>query len=119
MKQYQAARLLRRQQTPAEACLWAALRGHRLGGLHSRRQHPLGGFIADFYCPSAKLAVEVDGAIHHTPQQAAYDRDRDVAFALMGVTVLRVSNEDVLHDTDRTLQRTVTPANPVLPGTPR
>src|SRR5688572_9690432 len=87
MKQYQAARLLRRQQTPAEACLWAALRDHKLDGLHFRRQHPLGGFIADFYCPQAKLAVEVDGGIHHTPQQAAYDRDRDTAFALMGVTV--------------------------------
>src|SRR5581483_6161367 len=89
MNKRDAARLLRKLQTPAEARLWAALRRNQLDRLHFRRQQPLGKFIADFYCDAARLAVEVDGDIHDLPDQAAWDADRDVAFAMMGITVLR------------------------------
>ena len=58
------ARQMRRDPTPAERKLWHKLRNHRLAGLKFRRQQPLGPFIADFCCPSAKLVVEVDGVSH-------------------------------------------------------
>jgi very-short-patch-repair endonuclease len=100
-----AARHLRRQQTVAEAMLWQALRRHQLDGLQFRRQHPFGRYIADFYCPKARLIVEVDGAIHESPDYRARDRDRDRLLAEMGVRVLRVTNDEVLHDLPATLQR--------------
>lgn len=65
-----AAREMRREPTPAEAVLWSALRGGRLG-VRFRRQHPVGRFILDFWCAEAKLAIEVDGGIH----DEQHDRD--------------------------------------------
>lgn len=60
----QAARHLRQHLTPAEAQLWSALRRRQLVGLKFRCQHPVVQFIVDFYCPSGKLVIEVDGDIH-------------------------------------------------------
>ena len=99
------ARELRRVPTAAESRLWAALRGHRLAGLAFRRQHAIGKFIADFYCPSARLVVEADGGVHCTPAQAAHDRDRDALFAGLGLCVLRVPNNAVLHDLPSVLKQ--------------
>jgi very-short-patch-repair endonuclease len=70
----EAARRLRQQLTPAEVSLWNALRRRQLVGLKFRCQHPVGSFILDFYCPSCKLVIEVDGSIHH--QQEGYDETR-------------------------------------------
>jgi very-short-patch-repair endonuclease len=105
MKTRDAARLLRRAQTPAEMRLWEALRHHRLDGLHFRRQRPFGAFIADFYCHAARLVVEVDGGIHSTVDQIAHDRDRDELFASLGLYVLRVTNEDVFASLPNVLAR--------------
>ena len=58
------ARQLRQEQTPAEAVLWQVLRTWDLPGYKFRRQHPIGRFIVDFYCPKALLIIEVDGDIH-------------------------------------------------------
>jgi very-short-patch-repair endonuclease len=61
-----AAIELRKKLTPSEKQLWQALRGGKLGGFKFRRQHPVGRFILDFYCPVCKLVIELDGAIHDT-----------------------------------------------------
>lgn len=92
----QAARKLRKNLTPAEALLWEALRGKRLEGLRFRCQHPVGNFILDFYCPTCKLVVEVDGEIHQA--QVDYDLDRTNKLAEYGYTVLRFSNQQVMND---------------------
>ena len=68
-----AAKRLRKNMTPAEVKLWSALKGKKLDGLKFRRQHPVGNFILDFYCPVYKLVMEVDGEIHN------YQKDRDRA----------------------------------------
>ena len=60
---FTAARKMRREMTPAEAVLWNRVRGGRIG-YHIRRQQPLVGFIADFYCHGARLVIEVDGSVH-------------------------------------------------------
>ena len=80
--------------TPAERRLWAALRRNAVDGFHFRRQQVIAGYIVDFYCDSAKLAVELDGAAHQ--DQEKYDQKRDEAISRLGVRVLRISNEAIL-----------------------
>ena len=74
-KKLQRARELRREMTPAEQVLWQALRGNKLDGFHFRRQQIITGYIVDFYCHAASLAIELDGEVHL--QQQEYDSERD------------------------------------------
>ena len=60
----ETTKTMRRELTPAEDRLWNALRNSQLNGLKFRRQHALGRFILDFYCPAVRLAIEVDGGVH-------------------------------------------------------
>jgi very-short-patch-repair endonuclease len=92
------ARELRRAMSLPEVVLWQALRRGKVGGLRFRRQHPVGPYILDFYCPSVRLAEEVDGFGHDTATQAHHDGRRDAWLAQRGVTVLRVLATDVLRD---------------------
>jgi len=96
---------MRKAMTEAEATLWNALRAHRFMGLGFRRQYPLGGYIADFACPSRKLIVEVDGSHHGHDDVLVYDRERDEALKLAGWTVLRFWNDDVLQKLDDVCSR--------------
>jgi very-short-patch-repair endonuclease len=89
------ARQLRRDMNKPERLLWSILRDGQMDGYRFRRQHPIGDFIVDFFCPAARLAVEVDGDTH--AEQEEYDRRRTRWLATQkGVRVLRVSNLDVL-----------------------
>lgn len=90
------ARRMRREMTPAEAILWQHLRASRLDGLHFRRQQIIDGFIADFYCHSVRLVVEVDGGVHIA--NADYDRERDRILATRGLRVLRIPNDKLLNN---------------------
>jgi len=92
------ARRLRRQATVPERLLWGVLRGRRLGGLKFRRQAPVGPYVADFLCEAAKLVVEVDGESHGG--RVAADAARTAHLASRGLTVVRVSNDDVLANLD-------------------
>ena len=97
------ARELRRRATPAERKLWERLRNRRLSGLKFRRQHPLGPYIADFYCASHRLVVELDGGIH--ARRAEEDARRTSCFEAYGYTVLRFRNEEVEKDIEGVLRR--------------
>ena len=88
------AKQLRREMTPAERRLWRALRGNALDGFHFRRQQVIEGYIADFYCDSAKLAIELDGRVHQ--EQWQYDESRDRAISQLGIRVLRILNDAML-----------------------
>jgi very-short-patch-repair endonuclease len=99
----QAAVKMRWNPTPAESALWEALRGSRVAGLCFRRQHPVGRFILDFYCPAKKLVVEVDGGVHD--DQAAYDDARTAQIEAYGYHVLRFRNEQVLADIQSVLDQ--------------
>ena len=85
---------LRNNATDAERALWRALRGKQLQGFRFRRQMPIGGFIADFVCPQARLIVEVDGGQH--AGQREYDAVRALKLEALGYRVLRYWNDDVL-----------------------
>jgi very-short-patch-repair endonuclease len=101
----EAARLLRQQLTPAEAKLWEALRGRQLKGLKFRCQHPIGRFIVDFYCPSLKLVIEVDGGIH--TQQKDYDQARTDLLENFSYRVLRFTNDEVINDLPKVLNQII------------
>jgi len=88
------AKRLRREMTPAERILWKALRRNALDGFHFRRQQIVEGYVVDFYCDAAKLAIELDGGIHE--EQWKYDESRDRTISLAGVRILRVSNSAML-----------------------
>ncbi|HEX5452938.1 MAG TPA: endonuclease domain-containing protein, partial [Stellaceae bacterium] len=97
-KTFRRARELRRRMTLPEVVLWQALRQGRLAGLRFRRQHPIGPYVLDFYCPSACLAVEVDGLVHDAAVRVRRDARRDAWLDERGVRVMRVTTKDVLHD---------------------
>jgi very-short-patch-repair endonuclease len=86
--------------TLPEVLLWQRLRA-RPEGLKFRRQHPVGRFVADFYCASARLVIEVDGRIHDDAQVAEHDSVRTATIELAGHRVVRIAAQDVLHDADR------------------
>ena len=86
--------------TRAEALLWSYLRRRGLNGAKFRRQHPIGPYIADFACVSAKLVVEVDGYTHWSADELAHDAKRTKFIESEGWRVLRVTNADVYNDLD-------------------
>jgi very-short-patch-repair endonuclease len=97
------ARQLRREMSLPEVLLWSELRGGRLDGLKFRRQHPVGPYVLDFYCPSAHLAVEIDGWSHATEERPEQDEIRDMRLAERGVRTLRIPAAEVLRSVDDTL----------------
>jgi len=97
------AKQMRKALTPPEVRLWQALRRRSLDDLKFRRQHPIGPFVLDFYCVSAKLAVEVDGAVHTLGDNPARDDSRDLWLERHGVTVLRIEARHVRERLDAVL----------------
>ncbi|MBR2102155.1 MAG: endonuclease domain-containing protein [Prevotella sp.] len=90
------------KSTPAEMALWKYLRENMMG-VHFRRQHIIGPYIADFVCLSKKLVIELDGGYHQLPQQQANDEARSLWLASKGYKVIRFKNENVLGDMETVL----------------
>ena len=101
---HKRAKNLRSAMRPPEVLLWSRLRLSRGEGPAFRRQHPIGPYIADFYCASAKLVIEVDGAGHTGDAQIAHDERRDVYMQQLGYRILRIPAGDVMRDVDETAQ---------------
>ena len=91
--------------TDAEKQLWERLRKKSLDGFRFRRQHPIGPYIADFFCNEVGLVVEVDGGIHCEKGQEQKDRLRDFAMKKHGLAVIRFSNEQIANDIDDVLEK--------------
>ena len=87
------AKTLRREMTPQERHLWYDFL--RMAPARFQRQRPVGRYIADFVCASAKLIVEVDGSQHVEPERQAREEERTRALEEAGYRVLRISNRDV------------------------
>jgi very-short-patch-repair endonuclease len=94
------SRALRREMSLPEVLLWIELRGGRLGDLKFRRQHPVGPYVLDFYCPAKRLAIEIDGEAHAGDDRAERDRIRDQRLAERGIRALRIPARDVLQSVD-------------------
>ncbi|MEE9284574.1 MAG: endonuclease domain-containing protein [Dehalococcoidia bacterium] len=99
------ARALRRRAPEVEMRLWRLLRARQVGGAKFRRQHPIGPYIADFYCHKARLVVEVDGGGHAEDTQAAADARRTAWLEGTGIRVLRFWDNDVLQNPEGVLER--------------
>ena len=99
---FELAKDLRRNMTDAEMVLWMHLKAG-VGGLKFRRQHPIGIYIADFYCHKIKLIIEADGGIHDKEEIKQYDAERDRCLQEMGNTVLRFRNHDIMKNIEMVL----------------
>jgi very-short-patch-repair endonuclease len=97
------ARAMRHDMTPAERVLWNRLRRSALEGLHFHRQQIVAGFIVDFYCAAARIAIELDGRVHDS--QLESDRERDQVLDELGIRTLRFRNEEVANDFETVLKR--------------
>lgn len=95
---------LRRKMTPAETFLWQYLKGSQLGGRKFRRQHSIENFIVDFYCPSERIVIELDGNHHFYEKQFEKDVRRDQRLGELGMKVLRFENQFVFDQLALVLQ---------------
>ncbi len=98
-------RELRREQTEAETILWSLLRSRQLEGAKFRRQHSFGRFIIDFYCPASRLVIELDGAVHDTPEAQLADNERGHVLSELGLYIIRFPNDEVIYNTNRVLEK--------------
>ena len=93
--------------------LWACLRDRQLHGYKFRRQHPIGRYIADFYCAELQLVIEVDGGIHMKKDQKLYDDNRQEDLESRGYKVVRLKTSDVRRNPAKVLMRLF--SRPVAP----
>jgi very-short-patch-repair endonuclease len=98
-------RKLRKRLTPAEATLWKILKSSQLDGRKFRRQHSVGPYILDFYCPEESLCIELDGQVHYNEIAAEHDAKRKQFLNTVGIKVLRFENRFVFEETEYVLQR--------------
>jgi len=101
----QHARQLRNNMTDAERCLWAKIRMKQLNGYQFYRQKPIGDYIVDFFCPRAKLVIEVDGSYHLVGEKIEYDRIRDDYMSSLALRVLRFTNSEVLTNIEGVVEK--------------
>jgi cyclase len=101
---FELAKDLRRNMTEAETMLWIYLKPG-INGLKFRRQHPIGTYIADFYCHKVKLIIEADGPIHDKPDIKEYDKRREKDLTLMGCHILHFSNKEIFTDVENVLEK--------------
>ncbi len=103
LKQY--SRELRKNMTDAERLLWSKIRGKQLGNYQFYRQKIIGRYIADFYCPKAKLVVELDGGQHYSCSGEEKDAVRDSYMVSIGLKVLRFSDRDVINHLNGVMEK--------------
>lgn len=91
--------------TDAEKHVWSIIRRKQLKNSQFYRQKNIGNYIIDFYCPAAKLIIEIDGGQHYSEQGRRKDRDRDDYLSRLGFKILRFSDSEVFKNVEGVLQR--------------
>ncbi len=94
---------LRLKLTPAEAFLWKHLKNRQFEGRRFTKQHSIGNYIVDFYCPSERLIIELGGEVHNNTVAQDYDENRTLYLSKMGYKVLRFENKMVFENLDSVL----------------
>ena len=97
------ARTLRNTMTKAEHILWSRLRRKQLLDLQFYRQKPILTYIVDFYCPKAKLVIELDGSQHYEVEHIEADKIRDQTLNSLGLYVLRFNNREVISSIENVI----------------
>ena len=108
----QRRRELRRNQTDAERAFWRHIRNRKFYGMRFLRQYSFGPYVLDFYCPAAKLAVELDGGQHNEGENREYDAARSEYLRAHGIDVVRFWNHEVLKDMHSVLSKLVSGITP-------
>lgn len=98
------SRTLRKKMTDSEQYLWRYLRRKHLLNIQFYRQKPIGQYIVDFYAPSVKLVIEVDGSQHYESMAERYDKKRTQFLEKQGLKVLRFTNLEVLQCIESVLE---------------
>ncbi len=101
---FENAKVLRKNMTDAEKVLWGYLKA-KPNGFKFRRQHPLGIYIADFYCHKLKLVIELDGSIHDNDDVKQNDEIRQKLIEEDGLIVMRFKNEEVMNNIQNVLRQ--------------
>ena len=113
------ARQLRQNMTGSEVILWQQLKAKQMKGYDFDRQKPIDEYIVDFYCKQLKLAIEIDGASHDSPEAQEQDQYRQTRLEAYGIRFLRFRDDEVRYQTEavlQTIEAWVT--NPPQPETP-
>ena len=98
------ARKLRNDSTKAEIKLWKELQNKQVYGYKFTRQKPIGNYIADFFCNKLRLVIELDGYSHNFEETLDKDRKKEQFLNDLGITVLRVDDEEVMKDMNNVLK---------------
>ena len=109
---------LRRGRPRAEIILWEYLRKRRFYNYKFRRQHGIGRYIVDFYCPRLKLAIELDGDSHFRYKQIEYNAIRQEWIENHGIKVIRFYNNEIFEDIERVLLKLKDKCNIQKPNHP-
>jgi very-short-patch-repair endonuclease len=100
--------------SPPEALLWSLPRQRHPDMPTFRRQHPIGPYVADFFCSAARLVVEVDGAHHGEDEQSAHDQARGFYMARQGYRVIRIPAGELMRDPEGTASGVVETAQVLI-----
>lgn len=84
----------------AEVILWSKLKGKQVAGFKFRRQYSVGLYIIDFYCPSKRLAIELDGEGHFVGNKLASDQERQQWIEQFDIRFLRFANDEIHSNLD-------------------
>ena len=90
--------------TKAEAILWGEIKNRKILGFKFRRQFGIGAYVVDFYCTDLKLAIEVDGATHHTDEELKYDSRREGDIHQLDIQFIRFSNDEIYETLDHVIE---------------
>lgn len=99
------SRQLRINMTEAERSLWSRIRAKQLKGYQFYRQRIIGNYIVDFYCPKAKLVIELDGGQHYSNEGLEKDQMRDDYLRVQELKVLRFSDRDVFENLNGVVEK--------------
>ncbi len=97
-------RQFRSEMTPAERMLWLKLRGKQFQNLKFRRQHGVGPYIVDFYCPEKSVVIEVDGDVHADEKKQEQDKQREEYLKKLGVKIIRYFNNGIFKNIEGVLE---------------
>ncbi len=100
-------RHLRNSMPRAEVFFWMHLKNRQVLGYKFRRQHSIGYYVLDFYCPKLKLAIEIDGPSHFTSKAIKYDRQRQEYIESFGIKFFRVTNYDIYKNIDGVINKLI------------
>lgn len=98
-------RKLRRDQTFYEKVMWMFIRDRKTLNTKFRRQYSIDHYVIDFYSPEIKLAIELDGTIHNSPENKKYDKARQEYLEAFGISFIRITNEELLGNPDKVFKK--------------